>query len=417
MAEADRAHVRVRLGAEPVAAAAEHLRAVESSTWHSSPMTVSSSAMTGAAYRTSRPRGRPRTGTYHRWHGPRRPATRSSAPDRRRSGRARGRLRHLGHHLPGDPGRRTRRSRRSSAAASGSWSPERCSTRRDPPRRPDRRPPDRVAVARRGDRRPLLLLGGNGGVVWAEHDDPLGDRGAARRDSSRCGWRCSTALVFHRHHAARGDRRARARVRGRRAAGRRLRDRRARRPARDARRGRRVALLGDAARCIAQGRAPAAARSSAAAMEMLVGGVALSWSRSSPASSADVDPSRFSRASLLALAYLIVFGSWVGFTSYLWLLRNARTSLVVDVRLREPGGRRVPRLAGPGRVDPARTLVAGGVILVAVALIVSAGGARARGRARLRRPRGAGGGASRPEVAARGRARRGGARARRGRAR
>ena len=39
-----------------------------------------------------------------------------------------------------------------------------------------------------------------------------------------------------------------------------------------------------------------------------------------------VDPDRL--ASVLALAYLIVFGSWIAFSAYLWLLRNARTSLV-----------------------------------------------------------------------------------------
>jgi drug/metabolite transporter (DMT)-like permease len=36
-----------------------------------------------------------------------------------------------------------------------------------------------------------------------------------------------------------------------------------------------------------------------------------------------IRPEDFSAASLLALAYLIVFGSWVGFTAYVWLLRNA----------------------------------------------------------------------------------------------
>ena len=66
-----------------------------------------------------------------------------------------------------------------------------------------------------------------------------------------------------------------------------------------------------------------------AGMQMMIAGVILLvLGGASPASSADIDASTFSRASVLALAYLIVFGSWVGFTSYLWLLRNARTSLV-----------------------------------------------------------------------------------------
>ena len=41
-----------------------------------------------------------------------------------------------------------------------------------------------------------------------------------------------------------------------------------------------------------------------------------------------MDPAGFSTNSLLGLAYLIVFGSWVGFASYIWLLRVAPTTLV-----------------------------------------------------------------------------------------
>jgi drug/metabolite transporter (DMT)-like permease len=41
-----------------------------------------------------------------------------------------------------------------------------------------------------------------------------------------------------------------------------------------------------------------------------------------------VDISRFSTASLLGLAYLIVFGSLVAFSAYTWLLQNAPVSLV-----------------------------------------------------------------------------------------
>jgi len=41
-----------------------------------------------------------------------------------------------------------------------------------------------------------------------------------------------------------------------------------------------------------------------------------------------VDPSRFSTASLLGLAYLVVFGSLVAFSAYTWLLKNAPVSLV-----------------------------------------------------------------------------------------
>jgi drug/metabolite transporter (DMT)-like permease len=63
-------------------------------------------------------------------------------------------------------------------------------------------------------------------------------------------------------------------------------------------------------------------------MEMLAGGAGLlvlggltgEWQR--------LDPSAISARSLWGLAYLIVFGSWIGFAAYTWLLRVAPTPLV-----------------------------------------------------------------------------------------
>ena len=89
-----------------------------------------------------------------------------------------------------------------------------------------------------------------------------------------------------------------------------------------------------------------------------------------------VDPDRFSTASLLALAYLVVFGSWIAFSAYLWLLRNARTSLVATYAWVTP---MLAVYLGHVLVDEplrARSLVAGAVVLVAVALTVSAAGVR-----------------------------------------
>lgn len=87
-----------------------------------------------------------------------------------------------------------------------------------------------------------------------------------------------------------------------------------------------------------------------------------------------VDPDRFSMASLLALGYLVVFGSWIAFTSYLWLLRNARTSLVATYAWVTP---MLAVYLGHLIADEklrSRSLIAGGVVLAAVALTVSAGG-------------------------------------------
>jgi len=59
----------------------------------------------------------------------------------------------------------------------------------------------------------------------------------------------------------------------------------------------------------------------ATAMEMLAGGGILLVASLVRGEWASVDPARFSAASLGALAYLVVFGSLVGFTAYVWLLR------------------------------------------------------------------------------------------------
>lgn len=93
-----------------------------------------------------------------------------------------------------------------------------------------------------------------------------------------------------------------------------------------------------------------------------------------------VDPERFSAPSLLALGYLVVFGSWIAFSAYLWLLRNARTSLVATYAWVTP---MLAVYLGHLLVDEElrnRSLVAGGVVLVAVALTVSAGSVARDGR-------------------------------------
>jgi hypothetical protein len=95
-----------------------------------------------------------------------------------------------------------------------------------------------------------------------------------------------------------------------------------------------------------------------------------------------IDTSTFSRASVLALAYLIVFGSWLGFTSYLWLLRNARTSLVSTYAYVTPVGAVILGAVVLGEAITAKTVVAGLLILVAVAIIISAGGATRGAEAR-----------------------------------
>jgi drug/metabolite transporter (DMT)-like permease len=109
------------------------------------------------------------------------------------------------------------------------------------------------------------------------------------------------------------------------------------------------------------------------AMVMMAGGaLSLVWGLAR-GELALVDPDRFSTASLLALGYLVVFGSWIAFSAYLWLLRNARTSLVATYAWVTP---MLAVYLGHLIADEqlrSRSLVAGAVVLAAVALTVSAG--------------------------------------------
>src|SRR4249919_2571725 len=89
----------------------------------------------------------------------------------------------------------------------------------------------------------------------------------------------------------------------------------------------------------------------------------------------DLDPGSTSRASWIALGYLVVVGSWIGFTCYLWLLRNARTSLVATYAYVTPIGAVIVGALILDETFTASTLLAGVLIVVAVALIVSAGSA------------------------------------------
>lgn len=110
-----------------------------------------------------------------------------------------------------------------------------------------------------------------------------------------------------------------------------------------------------------------------AGMEMMIGGAVLVGVGALRGELALLRPEAFSARSLLALGYLVVVGSWIGFTCYVWLLRNARTSLVSTYAYVNPV---VAVFLGWLLLDEPvglRTIVAGAVILVAVALIVSAG--------------------------------------------
>ena len=97
------------------------------------------------------------------------------------------------------------------------------------------------------------------------------------------------------------------------------------------------------------------------AMLMLVGTVRGEWSQ--------LDIGAISARSLWGLAYLIVFGSWVGFAAYTWLLRVAPTSLVSTYAYVNP---LVAIFIGnwlAGEELTARILIASAIIVSSVAII------------------------------------------------
>ena len=134
-----------------------------------------------------------------------------------------------------------------------------------------------------------------------------------------------------------------------------------------------------AAGSLYDGRAPVPAVPSAApAMQMLAGGVLLGLVGAAAGELGDLDLSRISGDSVLALAYLIAFGSLVAFSAYAWLLRSAPTPLVVTYAYVNPV---VAVLLGVVVLDERLTaphVIAGLIVLVAVAIIVTGRRAGAR---------------------------------------
>jgi drug/metabolite transporter (DMT)-like permease len=115
----------------------------------------------------------------------------------------------------------------------------------------------------------------------------------------------------------------------------------------------------------------------AAAMQMTAGGLILAVVSAASGELSGFHPSAVSLESWLGLAYLVAVGSLVGYTAYMWLLRAAPTSLVGTYAYVNPV---VAVLLGTvvlGESLTWRTLVGGGIILAAVALIVRAPKAKA----------------------------------------
>jgi len=107
------------------------------------------------------------------------------------------------------------------------------------------------------------------------------------------------------------------------------------------------------------------------ALQMLAGGALLVVIAVAIGEPGRADPSTFSTASLLATAYLVVFGSLVAFSAYTWLLQHTSVSVVSTYAYVNPV---VAVLLGAVVLNEIVTpsmLVGAGIILAAVAFIVS----------------------------------------------
>jgi len=119
----------------------------------------------------------------------------------------------------------------------------------------------------------------------------------------------------------------------------------------------------------------------ATGMQMLAGGVLLTATGLGAGEAARFDPAAVSAASLAGLAYLVVFGSLVAFTAYVWLLRHAPASQVATYAYVNPVIAVILGWAVAGEALGVRTVVGAAVIVGAVALLsaVRRGGGAARG--------------------------------------
>jgi len=109
----------------------------------------------------------------------------------------------------------------------------------------------------------------------------------------------------------------------------------------------------------------------ATAMQMLLGGAVLGVAGMLTGELGQLHTDAISTDSLAALAYLILVGSFIGYTCYVWLLRSAPLALVSTYAYVNPVVAFVLGAAILGEPLTPRTLVASAVIVGAVALIVT----------------------------------------------
>lgn len=114
----------------------------------------------------------------------------------------------------------------------------------------------------------------------------------------------------------------------------------------------------------------------ATGLEMLAGGFWLGLAGTLTGEWSALDVGAISLKSILALVYLAVFGSLLGFTAYVWLLRHTTPARATSYAYVNPVVALALGWALAGEEVGARTVIAAAIIIGSVALITSSRGER-----------------------------------------
>jgi drug/metabolite transporter (DMT)-like permease len=104
--------------------------------------------------------------------------------------------------------------------------------------------------------------------------------------------------------------------------------------------------------------------------QMLLGGLAIAVVALLAGEASEVRPEAFSTRSVLAVAYLVVFGSWVAYSAYGWLLQNAPISRVATYAYVNPVVAIVLGWLVLDEVVTGTTLAGATIIIASVALVI-----------------------------------------------
>ncbi len=109
----------------------------------------------------------------------------------------------------------------------------------------------------------------------------------------------------------------------------------------------------------------------ATGMQMLTGGLLLLLAGAVTGELSGLDPAAFSTRSVLALVYLIVFGALIGYSAYVWLLRVTEPALASTYAYVNPVVAVVLGWLLAGEAMNARIVLAGAVIVAGVVIITT----------------------------------------------